>query len=454
MTPIVSSGVPVDDESNGAILYESHNLTLKAGTGIATYARALARAAKRLGYSADALFGVQRMAGRHGRLNEILAFDAISEAGEPPFLERALNTVLAPVAALGGLSPIRLPRTGMVVGSMADVLQPYRDVLVTPRLIDVCAAHFSIYRRMVTVRPPQRPSIFHATHPVPIKVNGCPNIYTIHDLIPLRLPHTTLENKKYFYRLLMKIAAKADHIVTVSEHSKQDIMRFLGVEERRVTNTYQAVDIPGWLLARSNNDVARDLNQLFNLDFGDYFLFYGAIEPKKNIARMIDAYAASGTKLPLIIAGGSGWQNRIDLRKIRDERFISFKVKGDIVTRQRQVRWLNYVPQDQLVSLIRGARGVLFPSIYEGFGLPVIEAMTLGTPVVTSNSSSLPEVAGDAALLVDPHSTDSISQAIAALDSDRSLGDELSVRGRSQARKFSSAAYDTRLHLLYDSILH
>src|SRR5476651_355073 len=168
-----------------SILYESHNLTLKSGTGIATYARALARAANRLGYSADALFGVERMAGRHGRLNEILAFDAISESGRLPIWEQALNTVLSPFSAVGGLYPSRLPRTGMVIGSMADVLQPYRDVLVTPRLVDVCKAHFSIYGRMVTVRPPRRPSIFHATHPVPMKVKGCPNIYTIHDLIPL-----------------------------------------------------------------------------------------------------------------------------------------------------------------------------------------------------------------------------------------------------------------------------
>ena len=111
------------------------------------------------------------------------------------------------------------------------------------------------------------------------------------------------------------------------------------------------------------------------------------------------------------------------------------------------------MPQDQLISLIRGARAVLFPSIYEGFGLPVAESMFLGTPVLTSNVSSLPEVAGDAALLIDPYSIDAISRAIAALDRDDELCGDLSRRGRVQAQKFSPAAYDDRLRKLYDGLL-
>jgi glycosyltransferase involved in cell wall biosynthesis len=270
--------------------------------------------------------------------------------------------------------------------------------------------------------------------------------------VPLRLPYTTLANKKYFYRLLTSLARTADHIVTVSEYSRRDIIEHLGVDERRVTNTYQAVDIPAEVLARSDDEVAGDLAKLFGLEFGGYFLFCGAIEPKKNMSRMVDAYAASGSKLPLILAGGGGWQNRADLRKVRDERFASFRIDGNIVRRERQVRRLDYLPRDHLFTLIRGARALLFPSIYEGFGLPVIEAMALGTPVVTSNVSSLPEIAGNAALLVDPYSIEDISRAIRTIEADADLRGALADRGREQAQKFSPQAYDERLRRLYDAL--
>ena len=436
--------------ARGTILYEAHNLTFKGGTGIATYARALAQAAGRLGYGVDGLFGVERgLARGQDALNEILAFDAVDDNEWLSPLQVAWRTLNYPFNALGGMRPVELPRSGLVTGPIADALRPFRRAYASTRLIDISMMHFKLYGRPARIKVPERPSIFHATHPVPLAVRGCPNIYTIHDLVPLRLPYTTLDNKKYFYRLLTSIARTADHIVTVSEHSRRDIIEFLGIDESRVTNTYQAVDIPAHLLDRTDGEVADDLAKLFGLDFGGYFLFYGAIEPKKNVSRLVDAYAASGSKLPLIIAGGSGWQNRADLRKIRDERFTNFRIDGSILRRERQVRRLDYLPSDQLVALIRGARALLFPSIYEGFGLPVIEAMLLGTPVVTSNAASLPEVAGDSALIVDPYSIDDIAQAIRAVEADRDLRTELVQRGRAHSIRFSSSVYAERLHELY-----
>ena len=437
------------DSPRGTILYEAHNLTFKGGTGIATYARALAQAAGRLGYGVDGLFGVERSLSRgQDALNEILAFDAVDDNEWLSPFQVAWRVLNYPFNALGGMRPVELPRSGLVTGPIADALRPFRRAYASTRLIDVSMAHFKLYGRPAGIKVPERPSIFHATHPVPLAVRGCPNIYTIHDLVPLRLPYTTLDNKKYFYRLLTSLARTADHIVTVSEHSRRDIVEFLGIDEGRVTNTYQAAH----LLDRTDGEVADDLAKLFGLDFGGYFLFYGAIEPKKNVSRMVDAYAASGSKLPLIIAGGSGWQNRADLRKIRDERFTNFRIDGNVVRRERQVRRLEFLPHDQLVTLIRGARALLFPSIYEGFGLPVIEAMVLGTPVLTSNASSLPEVAGDSALIVDPYSVDDIMRGIIAIEADADLRSELQQRGRAQAQQFSPNAYETRVSQLYDTM--
>jgi glycosyltransferase involved in cell wall biosynthesis len=436
-----------------AILYEAHTLTSKAGTGIATYARTLAEVARRLGYYADGLFGVHRgLDPQKGRMNEVLAFDAVPDDEWVSAFEVAWRYVRFPFNALGGVRPVEVQRSGLVISPMAEALRPYRRLFASTRLFDVARAHFTIYGSPVQLKLADRPDIFHATHAVPLAVKGCPNIYTIHDLVPLRLPHTTLDDKKYVYRLLTRLARTADHIVTVSEYSRQDIIRELGVEPKRVTNTYQAVDVPAAVLQRSEDEVAASLRALFGLEFREYFLFCGAIEPKKNVSRLVDAYAASGTKRPLVLAGGGGWQNRGDLRKVRDERFMNFRIEGNVVRRERQIRRLEYLPRDQLMTLIRGARAMLFPSIYEGFGLPVVEAMALGTPVITSNISSLPEVAGDAALLVDPYSVDEMAQAIRSVDCDFDLRQELAVRGYKQAEKFSATAYEARIGSVYESL--
>jgi glycosyltransferase involved in cell wall biosynthesis len=435
------------------ILYEAHLLTSRAGTGIATYARTLAQAAGRLGYDVDGLFGVHRgLDPRKGRMNEVLAFDAMPEDESVGALEMAWRYVRYPFNALGGLRPVEVPRSGLVIGPIAEALQSYRRLFAAKHLFDIGRAHFTIYGQLAQLKFAERPDVFHASHGVPLAVKGCPNIYTIHDLVPLRLPHTTLDDKKYLYRLLTTIARTADHIVTVSEHSRQDIIRELGVDESRVTNTYQAVDVPLDILARGDDEIASELLTLFGLQFREYFLFCGAIEPKKNISRLVDAYAASGTKHPLVLAGGGGWQNSGDLRKIESERFVNFRIEGGLARRERQVRHLEYLPRDQLIALIRGARALLFPSIYEGFGLPVVEAMALGTPVVTSNVSSLPEIAGDAALLVDPYSVDAIARAIRMIDGNHDLRQDLVKRGHEQAKRFSRAAYEKRLACLYDRL--
>jgi glycosyltransferase involved in cell wall biosynthesis len=140
------------------------------------------------------------------------------------------------------------------------------------------------------------------------------------------------------------------------------------------------------------------------------------------------------------------------MRKIGEERFRSFRIDRNRIRSERQIRRLNYLARDALLMLMRGARALLFPSIYEGFGLPVVEAMALGTPVLTSTVSSLPEVAGSAALLVDPYSVDAMSRGIVQLEADGDLRRELAMRGRQQATQFSTAAYDCRLKRLYQAL--
>lgn len=433
------------------ILFDQSGTVSRMGTGIATYARNLALAARRCGYGTQTLISTEgKIDTRDPALAEVQLFDTKRDPVLPWL--RPVKDAIAGISRMPlGVRPELLPHSGVVMRPTdAGVTGP---TFLSPRLFESARAHFLAYGRFATVRMPQAPAMFHATHPLPVRVEGCPNIVTIHDLVPLRLPQMTLDNKRYFFRLIRHLVARADHVITVSEYSRRDIISLFNLPEDRVTNTYQAVTIPPRALARSDQDVADEVTNLFELDPGNYYLFIGALEPKKNVSRLIDAYAASGSRRPLIVAGGKGWQNEGDIERIEDSRFSNYRVSENTIAKVKRVRRIPYLPPDQLVTLMRGARALLFPSLFEGFGLPVLEAMTLGTPVMTSNVTSLPEVAGDAALSVDPYDVADMAAAIRRLDNDVDLLAELSTRGRDHARAYSMDNYVTRLAAAYKGIL-
>lgn len=438
---------------NKTILFEGRNLTLSKGTGIATYARNLTRIARDLGYVSQVLVGTDQRLPRNGPLSEIALYDARRQADLPA--TSALRSYLRGLIPVPfGIRTQEVANSGFVVRPQgANLLDEFDKVHAAFDLFERADQHVIRFGTRAKVNLPEKPDIFHATHPTPLMVRGAVNVYTIHDLVPLRLPYTTLDKKNLFLTTVSTLARDADHIVTVSEFSRQEIVRFLKVDENKVTNTYQAVGLPAHLTARPDADIDEDLAHIFGLDRQGYFLFFGALEPKKNVGTLIDAYAASGTKRPLIIAGGLGWQYDGDLAKIEDPRFLSYRIEGGVIRSERQVRRYDHLPFSQLVSLIRGARGVLFPSLYEGFGLPVLETMLLGTPVMTSNVSSLPEVAGDAAILVDPYNVETMSRAIRSLDRDNDLIQDLSTRGKVRAEMFSPERYRQRVADLYSGLL-
>jgi glycosyltransferase involved in cell wall biosynthesis len=254
------------------------------------------------------------------------------------------------------------------------------------------------------------------------------------------------------FRLLKKIAKQADHIVTVSENSKRDIIELLGVEERRITNTYQAVQFPAAYGERPDAALAEQLEGSYGFEFNEYLLFFGALEPKKNVGRLIEGYLSSGVDIPLVLVASQGWNNKSETKLIAS--LLDTHGSEALVNRRvrRSVYRYDYVPLSLLMTLIRGARAVVFPSLYEGFGLPVLESMVLGTPVVTSRESSIPEVAGDAALLVDPYSIDEIAAAIRTIVNDADLRAELSQRGQVQAANFSIDRYRERVGALYRAL--
>jgi glycosyltransferase involved in cell wall biosynthesis len=253
-----------------------------------------------------------------------------------------------------------VPLSGKVVSrSFSSRLPHYDRVWNGSDIFGAAHAYFDVSGRMMPVSLPEAPHIAHWTYPLPIRVPGAKNIYTLHDLVPLKLPYTTLDRTPAYRRLIRTIIDHADHIVTVSEQSKRDICELFDVPDEGVTNVSQAVHLPEDQIGKPIDLVQRELEGLFNLPYRGYFLFYGAVEPKKNVGRLIEAYLATNVDTPLLIVGSSAWKSEQELRLL---------TALDSGTLRGRIRRLDYVPSNILITLIRGAKAVLFPSLYEGFG--------------------------------------------------------------------------------------
>jgi len=428
------------------IYFDGLNLSLERGTGITTYTRKLAQIVRGLGFEVGVVYSSPRRPAKNPKLREI-SFLNTRDTAPVPYAKKVWDTICDQVRCPFGLEPSAVGLTGTTIADQLRDRLPLHDHLFVARnLFANARRYFSWSGRFIELNFDTAPDILHCTYQLPLRARRAHNVYTIHDLVPLRLPYATLDNKRQTYGLLRKIAAEADHIVTVSEHSKRDIVQLLGVEEERVTNTYEAVEFPRELTELPDDVVAERLRRSYELDLQGYLLFYGALEPKKNVGRLIEAYMLSGANIPLVITGAGGWGNQAELEMIE-----ALQAEGRAQGTRRICR-VEYVSFPMLVTLIRGARAVLFPSLYEGFGLPVLEAMLLGTPVVTSRASSMPEIAGDAAVYVDPYDVDDIADAIKTITADEGLRTELSRRGRSQAELFSVARYRERIAALYERL--
>ena len=430
------------------LFIDGYNLALDQGTGVATYARNLSFALGRLGFGVGVLYGTRPTHSADPLIREIAFFDELG--GEAPqwieVLRRAHRMVTAPF----GERAVRVPITGQVIATtFRDRLPHFDEIWNAQHLFAQAHAYFRVSKGPLTVRAPKRPDLMQWTYPVPVHMPRVRNIYTLHDLVPLRLPFTTLDHKRRYIRLMQYVAKRSPHIVTVSENSRRDIIGLLGVPEERVTNTWQSVEIPRRLVEAPMQSVRAEVAGSFGLEAGRYWLFFGAIEPKKNVGRMIQAFLASGAEGPLVIVGKKAWKSEGELKLLFDDHVRYHVQEGQEIRRRHKVMLLDYAPFRLLVNLIRGARAVLFPSLYQGFGLPALEAMLLGTPVVTSNPASMPEVVGDAAITVDPYDVAALVRAIQAVDGDAELRARLAEAGPRRAALFSPERYAARLEALY-----
>jgi glycosyltransferase involved in cell wall biosynthesis len=253
-------------------------------------------------------------------------------------------------------------------------------------------------------------------------------VLTVHDLSFLTTPHTSDPAlRRYLMDAVPRSVARADRILADSESTQRDLVRHLSVEPERIRVVYPGV---GPEFQPLDSQAVGGVRARYGLD-GPFVLSVGTLQPRKNYPLLIEAYGRLRELDPalgdvsLVIAGGRGW--------LYDEIDATIERLGETA----RVRLLGFVPEEDLPALYNAAAAFAMPSLYEGFGIPVVEALACGTPVVASNVSSLPEAGGDAALLVPPDDVAAVADALRRLLTDRELRATLRQRGFAHAQRFT-----------------
>ena len=286
-------------------------------------------------------------------------------------------------------------------------------------------------------------ALLHATdHHIPL-IRGVPIVATVMDLIPILHPEWIKQDLKRLKSWLFTTSIqRADHIITISEYSKQDMIQYLGIEPERISVTPLGVD-PVYF-ERIDSRQRDTVLQKHGLKPG-FFLFIGTLQPRKNLPRVLEAFQqlpeAIRKKHPLVIVGRDGWSNKKLLPQLEE------------LQQRGEGRWLRYLPQPEVVALLQSAGALVFASLYEGFGLPVIEAFAAQCPVIASNTTSVPEVTGDAAWSVDPSSAESINAAMFDVLQQSDERTQKIQRGLARARHYTWQACAQQTLEVYRKVL-
>ena len=257
-----------------------------------------------------------------------------------------------------------------------------------------------------------------------------PSVVTILDLSFMLFPERFRPLNRLYLNLFTRLSARrADRVIAISESTRRDAIRLLGLNADKVQTVYCGVDAFFQPLDRQVIEAYRQRQGLPDT----FILFLGTIEPRKNVEGVIDAYhqltqqwvASDGTLPNLVIGGARGWYYEEVYRKVQQLELDS------------RVHFVGYVPAEDMALLYNAARAFIYPSFYEGFGLPVLEAMACGTAIVTSNTSSLPEVIGDAGLKVDPENTEQLGAALHQLLTDHEMREKFQAHARQRAAGFT-----------------
>jgi glycosyltransferase involved in cell wall biosynthesis len=292
--------------------------------------------------------------------------------------------------------------------------------------IDKRNFHLKIIQEPFNLFFPKQIDVFHSGGTRLPRYKIGKTIVTIHDvLLLLSDEYASKEYREKKLRRYYESSERATRIMTVSYFSKREIVEHLKIPEGKIDVIHHGTD--KWYYPRPEEGIEK-IRGKYGLA-KDYIFYVGIITKRKNVLRMLEAFHLAlnetGREYQLVMAGKFSWGKEEFLKTIDD------------LSLQEKVKLLGYVPDDDLPALYSGAKVFFFPSLYEGFGIPLLEAMACGTPVITSNLASLPEVAGDAALLADPYNIESLASALIKLLGDESLCAELKRKGLKRVENFS-----------------
>lgn len=263
-------------------------------------------------------------------------------------------------------------------------------------------------------------------------------VLTVHDLSAQLMPEYYGLKSRIWHKLINipKLINRADKLIAVSEFTKMTLVEKMHVPAHKITVAPLGVDHENYQ-PDLDVDKLRDVRNNYNLP-GNFILFIGTVEPRKNLSRLIEAFELIDEPISLVIAGKLGWKYNALLKQIENS------------PKRRFIKLIGYVPEADKPFILKLARVFAWPSLFEGFGLPVLEAMAVGTPVVTSNVSSLPEIAGDSALLVNPYNVEDIALAMSTLHTDEIVREMYIAKGLRRSQEFSwekcAAIVKTVLH--------
>jgi glycosyltransferase involved in cell wall biosynthesis len=422
--------------SSKRVVVDGYNLALTRGTGIRTFTLLLDQALRALGHETRHLYGTGAFTGDDALLREISFYDAPPPPLPPKAQRRKFYRML--LRAVSNRAPLAadVPHSGKVIVPESDQLSA--PVYNARDLYEIAFLRQFRSFKFLDFTFPEAADVFHSTYPLPVRMKNARQVVTMHDMIPMRLPYTTMDNKREILARHRTAAKIADLIMTVSEHSKHDICDILQLPEDKVAVVRQPSRFKP-LDQRAQRDVERVLSR-YNLTPKGYILHVGAIEPKKNLKRLLQAYVELDTDIPIVFTGSKAWMWESE---------VGWVMESEDKALTSRVRFFNHIPFRDMPYLYSGAICMAFPSIYEGWGLPVVEALSFGTPVITSQSSSMPEVGGEAALYVDPYSVRDIRDKLERMLSDKELRDYLSTEALARSQVLSMESFTAEVGAAY-----
>ena len=436
------------------ILIDGHNLGLKQPTGVGSYAKNLSDSLISMNHQVSILYGI----------NHTNKLWMTKTANFNSFYSQLINTGELPYRNYGKwslhffyyfmkiifnqeLKPYKIDNIPLceISKGLKNKIPSNSNIYNLPNIFRSSQAFSAIFGYSIPFsysKDLKNIDIFHTTMPLPLQKNiKSKKVVSLHDLIPLKIPKSISINVKLYKRILNASLKDADIIFSSSEQTKKDAIQLLGIKEEKIHVTYMASAIPNRLKKLSDTEIQSVLKR-YDVKFHKYFLFYGAIEPKKNVFRLIKAFKKSNTDCKLVIVGKNG-----SYHKKESEFFELLNEK-----KYKKIIRIPYLEIEYLIALIKASKAVVFPSLYEGFGLPVLEAMQIGTPVITSNKGSLEEIGGESVHYIDPYSISDISNAIEKFSTDREYLENLRLKGLIQAKKFNQEEFNKKISLGYEKL--